>query len=114
MNSQEHSSLRGEENTLLGVHFEAKRMNVVENDISVMTHYLPGVGQNEPVVQVVQHTNALEPQTGQCSIHAFREHSRCQGQAEGKDLVLVSLASKGKPKELPVSLDDLDVKIGIL
>ncbi len=72
------------------------------------------MGQNEPVVQVIQHANALEPQRGQHSIHALRECSRRQGQAKGKDLVLVSLPSKGKPKELPVLPDDLDVKIGIL
>ncbi len=35
---KKHGSLRGEENTLLGVHSEAKRMNVAENDISVTTH----------------------------------------------------------------------------
>ncbi len=51
---------------------------------------------------------------GQHSIHALRECPRRQGQAKGKDLVLVSLPSKGKPKELPVSPYDLDVKIGIL
>ncbi len=51
---------------------------------------------------------------GQCSIHALRDCSRRQGQAKGKDLVLVSLPSKGKPKELPVLPDDLDVDIGIL
>ncbi len=68
-------------------------MDVVENDISVTTYLLPGVSQNEPVVQIVQHTNALEPQMGQCSIHAFCERSRHQGQAEGQDLVLVSLRS---------------------
>ncbi len=43
---------------------------------------------------------------GQCSIHAFRKRSQRQSQAEGQDLVLVSLPSKGKPKELPVSLND--------
>ncbi len=31
---------------------------------------------SEPVVQIVQYTNALEPQRGQCSIHAFRKRSR--------------------------------------
>ncbi len=72
------------------------------------------MGQNEPVVQVIQHANALEPQRVQHSIHALRECSRCQGQAKGKDLVLVSLPSKGKPKELSVPPDDLDVKICIL
>ncbi len=75
---------------------------------------LPGVSQNEPVVQVVQHTNALEPPRGQCSIHAFRECSRRQSQAEGKDLVLITLYSEGKPKEPSVSLNDLDVEIRIL
>ncbi len=89
-------------------------MNVAENDISVTTYYLPGVSQNEPVIQIVQYTDALEPQRSQCSIHAFRERSRRQGQAKGQDLVLVSLPSKGKPKELPVLLNDLDMKICIL
>ncbi len=88
-------------------------MDVAENNIPVTTHWLPGVSQNEPIVQIVQYTNALEPQRGQCSIHAFRKRSRCQSQAEGQDLVLVSLPSKGKPKEPPVSLNDLDVKIRI-
>ncbi len=114
VNPQKHSLLRGEENTLLGVHSEAKRTNVMEDNISVTTHLLPGVSHNEPVIQVIQHANALEPQRGQRSIHALRECSRRQGQAKGKDLVLVSLPSKGKLKELPVPPDDLDVKIGIL
>ncbi len=86
----------------------------MEDEIYVTTHYLPGVGRNESVVQVVEHANALEPQRGQRSIHALCECSRHQGQTKGKDLVLVSLPSKGKPKELPVPPDDLDVKIGIL
>ncbi len=38
VNPQKHGSLRWEEHTLLGVHSEAKRMNVAENDISVTTH----------------------------------------------------------------------------
>ncbi len=80
----------------------------------VTTHSLPGMGQNEPIVQVVEHTNALEPQRGQSSIHAFCEHPLRQGQAKGKNLVLVSFPSKSKLKELPVPLDDLNVKIGIL
>ncbi len=40
------------------------------------------------------------------------QHPQNQGQAKGKSLVLVSLSSKGKPKELPVPPDDLNVKIG--
>ncbi len=72
------------------------------------------MGQNEPVVQVVEYANTPEPQRGQCSIHALHECPRRQGQAKGKDFVLVSLSSKGKPKQHPVPPDDLDVKIGIL
>ncbi len=34
------------------------------------------MGQNEPVVQVVEHANALKPQRGQHSIHALRECPR--------------------------------------
>ncbi len=37
VNSQKHSSLRRGENTFLGVHSEAKSMNV-EDDVPVMTH----------------------------------------------------------------------------
>ncbi len=40
--------------------------------------------------------------------------SSAPSQAEGQDLVLVSLPSEGEPKESPVSLNDLDVKIRIL
>ncbi len=97
-----------------GVCSEAKSTNVAEDHISVITNYLPGVGQYEPIVQVVEYTDALEPQRGQSSIHILCERPRGQGQAKGKNLVLVSLSSKGKPKELPVPPDDLNVKIGIL
>ncbi len=38
VNSQKHSSLKRGENTLLGVHSEAKSMNVAEKDIPVMAH----------------------------------------------------------------------------
>ncbi len=89
-------------------------MYVAKNDIPVTTHLLPGASQNEPVIQIVQYTNALEPQRGQCSIHAFGKRPRRQSQAEGQDLLLVSLFSKSEPKESPVSLNDLDVKVRIL
>ncbi len=36
------------------------------------------MGQNEPIVQVVEYTNALEPQRGQSSIHEFLERPRRQ------------------------------------
>ncbi len=114
VNPQKHSLLRRGENTLFGICSEAKSTNVAEDDISVITHLLHGVGQYESILQVVEYTNTLEPQRGQSSIHALCEHPRGQGQAKGKNLVLVILSSKGKPKELPVPPDNLNVKIGIL
>ncbi len=73
--------------------------------------WLPGVGQNEPIVQVIEYTNALEPQGSHASIHAFCERPRHQSKAERKNFVFISLHSKSKTKELPVPLDDLDVEI---
>ncbi len=102
-----------EENTLLGVHSEAQSTNVAEDDIPVTAHWLPVVGQNEPIVQIIKYTNALEPQRGQSSIHALCERPQCQSQAKGKNLVLVSLPSKSEPKELPVLPNYLNKKIGI-
>ncbi len=71
------------------------------------------MGQNEPIVQVIEYTNALEPQGGQGCIHAFCERPPHQSQAEGKNFVLISLPSKNEMKELPVPLDDLNVQISI-
>ncbi len=48
VNAQEHSSMRKGESTFLGVHSEAKSMNVAEDDIPVTAHWLP-VGQNESI-----------------------------------------------------------------
>ncbi len=88
VNSQKHSLLRRGENTLLGVCSEAKSTNVAEDDIPVTAHLLPGVDQNEPIVQVIEYTNALEPQRGQGSIHAFCEHPRRQSQAKVKNFCI--------------------------
>ncbi len=57
---------------------------------------------------------SLTPWNGpECSIHALCECSRCQSQAKGKNLVLVSLPSKSEPNKLPVPPNDLNMKIGI-
>lgn len=58
--------------------------------------------------------NALEPQWGQSSIHAFREGQWSQSQTEGKNTLLVCLSSNGKPGELPVPLNNLNMKVSIL
>ncbi len=60
-------------------------MNMTKDDIPVIAHWLPGVGQNEPIVQVIEYTNALDPQGGQGCIHAFCERPPRQSQAEGKN-----------------------------
>ncbi len=72
-NPSEPPKIKFGENTLFGVCSEAKSPNVAEDDISVITHYLPGLGQYELFVQVVEYTNALEHQRGQSSIHALCE-----------------------------------------
>ncbi len=52
----------------------------IGRDILVTSHWLPGVGQDEPIIQVVEYTNALKPEKGQSSIHALCERPRCQRQ----------------------------------
>ncbi len=61
---------------------------MAEDDIPVIAHRLPGVGQNEPIVQVIEYTNALEPQGDQGGIHAFCERQLHQSQAEGEGLCI--------------------------
>ncbi len=65
------------------------------------------------IVQVIEYTNALDPQRGQDSIHAFCERPRHQSLAIENNFVLISLPSKSEPKELPVPPNDLNVEIGI-
>ncbi len=64
---------------------------VVMKNVPVTTLQLPGLGQDEPVVQVVEHMDALEPQWGH---NTLCEHPWNQSQTKRENPILVCLSPK--------------------
>ncbi len=72
------------------------------------------LGQYEPVVEVVENTNASFPQRNEGCLHDLGEDTRRQGQPKGKDLVLICSPFECKVKKLTVSRKDQDMKVLVL
>ncbi len=71
------------------------------------------LGQNEPVVEVIQHVDSHLSQWGKSRIHALRKSAGSQAQPKGEGRVLISHSLEGESQEPPVVGGYLDVKVSI-
>ncbi len=75
---------------------------MAEEHGSVRQKLVLRLGQNEPVVEVIQDADSHLCQRGKSCIHALRESAGSQGQPKGEDHVVLSHSLEGESQELPV------------
>ncbi len=69
------------------------------------------LGQNEPVVEVVENADSHLSQRGESHIHALRKSARSQGQPKWADLVLICHPFECESQESSEMGGYLDVKV---